>query len=81
MSFEYNNKIILYNKSLGESNNLYYDKGYYIAKNLDDTKKFDNLVIEANIIFNNKYLGCKYNNTSNNTSNNTNENNILNSFS
>lgn len=76
MSFEYKNKIILYNKSNGESNNLYYDKGYYIAKNLDDTKKFDDLVIEANIIFNNKYLGCKYDN-----SNSNNDNNILKSFS
>jgi hypothetical protein len=77
MSFEYKNKIILYNKSKGESNNLYYDKGYYIAKNLNDTNNFDDLVIEANIIFNKKYLGCKYNNKINNN----NDNNILKSFS
>ena len=77
MSFEYKNKIILYNKSKGESNNLYYDKGYYIAKNLNDTNNFDDLVIKANIIFNKKYLGCKYNN--NFDSNN--DNNIFKSFS
>ena len=61
MSFEKDNKIILFPRQKGEAFKLYYDKGYFILNGNPSTEEeYSKLVIEANLEVNRKYLNCEY---------------------
>jgi len=61
MSFEKDNKIILFPRQKGEAFNLYYDKGYLILNGNPSTEEeYSKLVIKANLEVNRKYLKCEY---------------------
>ena len=61
MSFEKEDKIILFTRQKGEPFKLYYDKGYLILNSNPSTEEeYNALVIKANLEINRKYLKCEY---------------------
>ena len=61
MSFEYKDIIIKLDKLPGESNKLYYKKGFNIVKEQPKTsEEFQTILVKNNIKLNELILGVKY---------------------
>ena len=61
MSFQYKNYIISLDRLSGEVDNIYYDKGYIIAKGRpNDTQEYNALLKTANITTSIKHTRCSY---------------------
>ena len=61
MSFEYKDIIIKLDKLPGESNKLYYKKGFSVAKEQPKTsEEFQTILMKNNIKLNELILGVKY---------------------
>jgi hypothetical protein len=59
--FEYNGKKYIVEKRNDETNEMYFERIYYISLcNPTNDNEYKNALVEANILVNVKYLGCKY---------------------
>jgi len=61
MNIIHNGKLFLFDKDNSQTNEIFYDKSWFIAKQENNTNE-DNIHNKqlANIYINMKYLGCRY---------------------